>query len=250
MRKKDKKRLMIGAGSVSLLFIITLVIVAIVGGKEEAPSMEIAGLEEYGEETKDLLTENIMVEDGQTKYWSIGRPGNTTDLVLVTGVQVLIAWSDDERAPATRPFYTNTPDTFTLSIIGEPLLDKGISTGGNNTNDTSTSTVRQSSTSQMGTTRVILEILNNPILLEREGNESGENWQWNPEGGAEPGNTGLFINVTCIAGDIISSRPALLSYNDPGDEISMSVAVSYKIVPEEVVINWLEKNSRSNSDDS
>jgi hypothetical protein len=241
---------MIGAGSVSLLFVITLAIMAIVGGKEEAPSMEIAGLEEYGEETRDLLTENIMVEDGQTKYWNIGRPGNTTDIILVTGVQVLIAWSDDERAPVTRPFYTNTPDTFTLSIIGEPLLDKGLSSGENSTNQTSTSTIRQSSTSQMGTTRVILEILNNPILLEREGNETGDDWQWNPEGEAEPGNTGLFINVTCIAGDIVSSRPALLRYTDPGDEISMSVAVSYKVVPEEVVTNWLESNSRSGPDDS
>ncbi len=245
LRKKDKKKLMIGGAAVSSLFLITLVIVALVGGKEEAPSMKAPGLEEYGETTTTFVCEGRMVGDGETVYWNIGRPGNSTDLILVTGVQVLIAWSDDEAPPVSRPLYSNTPDTFILSAIGIPLLWRNDPAGGNNTNGTEEKVVRVSSTSQMGTTRVSLDIMNNPILLEREGNETGDEWQWDPEGASQPGRTGLYINVTCIAGHIESNRPALLRYNDPGDEISMSIALSYKAVPKEIVDSWLENNYRS-----
>ncbi len=245
LRKKDKKKLMIGGAAVSSLFLITLVIVALVGGKEEAPSMKLPGLEEYGETTTPFVCDGRMINDGETVYWDIGRPGNSTDLILVTGVQVLIAWSDDETPPATRPLYSNTPDTFILSAIGVPLLWKDDSADGNNTNVTEEKVIRISSTSQMGTTRVSLDIMNNPILLERDGNETSDEWLWNPEGSSQPGRTGFYINVTCIAGHIESSRPALLRYNDPGDEISMSVALSYKAVPKEIVDSWVANNSRS-----
>jgi hypothetical protein len=245
MRKKDKKKVMIGGGAVSLLFLITVIVVAFVGGKEEAPSIDIPGLEEYGEEVEDLLAENVMINDQETVYWDIGRPGNSTDIILVTGVQVLIAWSDDERAPSTRPFYMNTPDTFILSVVGVPVLNRGDAPDGNTTNATEDDSIRMSSTSQMGTTRVTLDILNNPILLESEGNETGTEFEWDPAGKTEPGRTGLFINVTCIAGHIESTRPALLRYNDPGDEITMSISLSYKAVPQEVFDFWLKSNSRS-----
>jgi hypothetical protein len=246
MRKKDKKRLMIAGGAVSLIFLMTVVVVALVGGKEDTPSMEIPGLEEFGEEVVDFQTENVMINDQETVYWDIGRPGNTTDNVLVTGVQVLIVWSDDERAPSTRPLYTNTPDTFILSVIGVPVLGRSPSADGNNTNGTvEGGELRISSTSQMGSTRVTLECMNNPILLEQKGNGTGTDFEWDPAGNSEPGNTGLFINVTCMAGHIESSRPALLRYTDQGDEITMSIALSYKIVPDEVLESWLSTNSRS-----
>jgi hypothetical protein len=245
LKRRDKKRIMIASGAASLLFLTTIVVVAIVGGKDDSPTIDLPGLEEYGEETIPLQAENIMVEDGQTMYWDIGRPGNSTDIILVTGIQVLIAWSDDEMAPATRPLYTNTPDTFILSAIGVPLLSRDNTTAGNNTNQTTEDVVRISSTSQMGTTRVALNILNNPILLSRSGNDTGTEWEWDPAGAAEPGNTGLFINITCIAGHIESSRPALLRYTDPGDEVTISISLSFKSVPDEVVQYWLKNNKRA-----
>jgi hypothetical protein len=246
MKRKDKKKFMIVGGLIGIVILVSMISVAILSGKGEPPEEKYPGLEEYVETQEEFDAVNVMIGDEQTVYWDIGRPSNGTDVILVTGVQILITWTDDENPPALRPFYTNTPDTFILSVQGVPLLKRGDSSDGNQTNSTG-DVIRSSSTSNMGSTRVNLDILNNPILLSNTDNSSGNAtaWQWDPAGSSEHGNTGLFINITCVAGHIESSRPALLRYNDPGDQVTMNVKVFFKSIPEEVLNSWLEQNSRS-----
>lgn len=235
--------------AVSFIILTAMITVAIVGGKNEAPDTKVPGLEEYGEEIVDFTSENVMVGDGETVFWNVGRPVNSTDIILVTGVQVLISWSDDEQPPLFRPLYSNTPDVFTLSVEGVPAISRGSSSSGNNTTSTG-GVIRSSSASEMGSTRVNLNIMDNPIILGTFGNQSNSTdggWYWEPSGSSEPADTGLFINVSCTAGDIKSSRPALLMYNDPGDQIDMAVTISFKTVPQEVLDHWLQQNSRSTS---
>ena len=248
MKRRDKKKIMIMAGAISIIFLITVLSINVFRGKSEIDEEKTPGLEEFGEDYFDLRVDNVMVEDEQTLYWDIAFSSNSTDIIVITGVQILMIWSDDESPPAFRPTYDNTPDTFILSIEGIPLLGAG--NGGaddNSTNVTTTDTVRTSSTSNMGSTRVTLDAMNNPILMKTTGNGSSNSTvtEWKQEGSTEPGNTGLFINVTCIAGDIVSNRPALLMYNDLGDEVTMTIKVFYKSIPQNVLDNWIELNSRS-----
>ncbi len=248
MKRRDKKKIMIIGGAVSLVLLITMASVAIFSGKSELEEEKIPGLEEFGEDFFDLSVVNVMVEDEQTLYWDISVPSNSTDIIVITGVQILMTWSDDENPPAFRPTYANTPDTFILSVEGIPLLGNGGGgEGDNSTNVTTTGVIRIASISNMGNTRVNLDALNNPILLKTTGNGSSNTTaqsEWE-EGASEPGDTGLFINVTCIAGDIVSNRPALLMYTDNGDEVTMTIKVFYKSIPQEVLDNWIELNSRA-----
>ena len=246
MKRKDKKMIIIISSIVSVVFMITVLTIALVGGKEDAPEDKPPGIEEYAEETVDLIVENIMIDNEQTVYWDIGAPSNSSDAVLVTGIQVLIAWTDDEPVPPGRFFYENKPDEFYLSVEGIPLL-QGTTSASSNT--TGNRTIRVSANSNMGSTRVNFDILDNPILLGYQNSTANgtSGFEWDPNGKDRPGNTGLFINVTCIAGQIESKRPALLIYTDFGDEITMSVKLSYKSVPMDVLESWIKSNTRSPS---
>lgn len=243
MKRKDKKKIMIIGGSVSAIILIIMLSFSIFAPENEVPDEKLPGIEEYAEETIDLAqVEDVMVTEDEVIYWNIGRPENGTDIILVTEVQVIISWSDDESAPALRPLYDNKPDTFYLTIEGIPLLTSGISNDGNETNTTTGKVASVTSTSNMGSTRATLDILNNPILVgPMEGGSNGTAWGWDPQGSTEKGNTGLYINITCVPGDIEASRPALLLYNDLGDEVTMNVKISYKTVPEEIVNSWLDQ---------
>jgi hypothetical protein len=244
MKRKDKKKVIIISSIVSAIFMVTVLTIALVGGKEDAPVVEVPGIEEYAEETVEFGFENRMIEDQQTVYWDIGAPSNSTDAVIVTGIQILITWSDDEPTPAGRVLYENEPDEFFLSVEGIPLLQGSTTTTENLTQNR---TIRVASNSDMGSARVNFNILDNPILLSSQNltvdNKTG--LEWDPAGKDGPGNTGLFINVSCIAGHIEARRPALLRYTDQGDQIMMSVALSFKTIPHDILENWVESNTRS-----
>ncbi len=244
MKRKDKKKVIIISSIVSAIFMITVLTVALVGGKEDAPEVEVPGIEEYAEETIEFGFENRMIEDAQTVYWDIGAPTNSTDAIIVTGIQILITWSDDESTPAGRFLYENTPDQFFLTVEGIPLLQGSTTTTENMTENR---TIRVSSHSDMGSTRVNFNILDNPILLSSQNltvdNKTG--LEWDPAGKDSQGNTGLFINVSCVAGHIEARRPALLRYTDQGDQIMMSVTLSYKTIPPDILESWIKSNSRS-----
>lgn len=244
MKRKDKKLIIIIGSIVSVIFLVTTLTIAIVGGKEEAPEPQIPGIEEYAEESVEFGFENRMIEDEQTVYWNIGAPSNSTEAIVVTGIQILIAWSDDEPTPIGRFMYENQPDEFYLTVEGIPVLQGTTSTTENMTNNR---TVRVSSNSNMGSTRVNFNILDNPIHLGSQNmtvdNKTG--LEWDPAGTESPGNTGLYINVTCIAGDIEANRPALLRYTDQGDQITMSIFLNFKRIPYDILENWIEKSTRS-----
>lgn len=243
MKRKDKKKIIIISSVVSAIFMVTILTIALVGGKEDAPEVEVPGIEEYAEETVEFGFENKMIGDLETVYWDIGSASNSTDAVIVTGIQILIAWSDDESAPTLRPLYTNTPDEFYLTVEGIPVLQGSTTTS----NMTENRTIRVSSHSDMGSARVNFNILDNPILLSSQNltvdNKTG--LEWDPVGTDGPGNTGLFINVTCIAGHIEPSRQHILRYTDQGDQITMSVSLSFKTVPMEILESWIKSNTRS-----
>jgi hypothetical protein len=177
-----------------------------------------------------------MVHDEETVYWPIYGPSNSTDVILVTGIQVLITWSDDEEPPAIRPMYQNTPDTMTLDIVASPYL-QSLQSGAN---DTENSTITKSSNSDAGSTRVDLDMKSSPLLLE---SGSDDNVSFDPSGSSEHGNTGLYIGVSCIAGNIEASRLAMLMYTDSGDEISLDVTISFKSVPTEVFDAWVQEQT-------
>jgi hypothetical protein len=131
------------------------------------------------------------------------------------------------------------PDTMTLDVVAAPYL-QSIQTEGN---DSANSTVTTSANSDTGSIGVDLSLLSNPILLEAG---TDENVSFDPAGTSESGNTGLYIAVSCMAGHIEASRPAMLRYTDRGDEITISVLITIKIVPTEVFEHWVaEQTSES-----
>jgi hypothetical protein len=228
-------------GAVLILAILSgTLLIFMMGGGEPSFSKELPTMDEAPTETLNFNpTEEIMIEDGGTTYWPISGPSNSTDVILVTGIQVRIAWSDDENPPASRPLYRNMPDTMTVDVVATPYL-QSIQTEGN---DSANSTVTTSANSDTGSIGVDLSLLSNPILLEAG---TDENVSFDPAGTSESGNTGLYIAVSCMAGHIEASRPAMLRYTDRGDEITISVLITIKIVPTEVFEHWVaEQTSES-----
>jgi hypothetical protein len=228
-------------GTILLVAILSgVLLIFMMGGGEPSFSQELPTMDEAPTETFSFNpNEEIMIEDESTVYWPISGPSNSTDVILVTGVQVFIAWADDENPPASRPLYQNMPDTMTLDVVASPYLESVRSDG----NDTANSTVVKSASSDTGSTRVDLNMMSNPLLLEAG---SGENISFEPAGSSDPGNTGLYIAVSCMAGHIEATRPAMLRYTDRGDEIIISVQIMVKIVPTEVFENWVaEQTSES-----
>jgi hypothetical protein len=214
-------------------------VVFMMGGGEPSFSQELPSMDEAPTETYNFdPTDEIMIEDGNTMYWPVSGPSNSTDVILVTGIQVRVVWSDDENPPATRPMYQNMPDTMTLDVVAKPFLSS-IRTDENNTED---SNATKSSESDAGSTRADLDMKSNPILLEAG---TDENVSFDPSGSSDPGNTGLFVAVTCTAGHIEATRPAMLRYTDRGDEVSLTVSITVKTVPTEVFELWVEEQSRS-----
>jgi hypothetical protein len=222
-----------GAAVGAVILLVTVVVFAMGGGgpsfKEEAPTME-----EIPEETIHFdPTLEIMVEDQSTVYWPIFGPSNSTEVILVTGVQVHLTWSDDESAPALRPMYQNMPDTMTLQAVASPLIGSG-----GDGNDTGTNeTVSMTGRSDTGTTRIDLDLASTPVILEG-GPET--NISFTESGSNDPGNSGLYISVSCEAGDLEASRPALLLYNDRGDEVTLTISVTIKRVPVVTFEDWYE----------
>jgi hypothetical protein len=230
----------IGAVLVVAILLGTVVIFMMGGGEpsftEDLPTMDEAPTETFNFDP----TEEVMVEDEGTVYWPISGPVNSTDVVLVTGIQVRIAWSDDENPPASRPLYQNMPDTMTLDVVAAPYLSSVKGDG----NDTANSTVVKSSRSDTGSTRVDLDMKSNPILLD---SGSNENLSFDPAGSSEPGNSGLYVAVSCIAGHIEASRPAMLRYTDRGDEVSLTISVTVRIVPTEVFEQWVAEQTQEST---
>jgi len=226
------KLLGITGGVVLTAILLVTVLVFAIGGegpglKEEPPTME-----EIPEETIHFdPTPEIMVEDQNTVYWPIFGPSNSTEIILVTGVQAHLTWSDDESAPTLRPMYQNMPDTMTIQTVATPVIASGDGDNSSNANGTITMTGR----SDTGTTRIDLDLASTPVVLV-EG--AGSNISFSEEGTSEPGASGLFISVSCMAGDLEASRPALLLYNDMGDEVSLTISVRIKRVPADTFDEW------------
>lgn len=220
-----------GGVALTAILLVTVIVIAMgeegPGFKEEPPTME-----EIPEETIHFdPTPEIMVEDQETVYWPIFGPSNSTEIILVTGVQAHLIWSDDESAPTLRPMYQNVPDTMTLKAVATPIIGSSSVDNSSNANGTITITGR----SDTGNTRVDLDLASTPVVLV-EG--AGSNISFSEEGASEPGTSGLYISVSCVAGDLEASRPALLLYNDMGDEVSLTISVTIKRVPVDTFDEW------------
>jgi hypothetical protein len=133
------------------------------------------------------------------------------------------------------------PDTMTLDVTAKPYL-QSLETDGNDTGN-ETGTISKVSFSDSGNTRVDLDLKASPVVLE-EGPET--NVSYDPEGTTDAGNTGLYIKVSCVAGDMESSKPSLLLYTDRGDEITMTVTINAKFVPREVFDAWVAEQTQGN----
>jgi hypothetical protein len=222
----------IGGVAVSLILLVTVVVFAM-GNDGPTFKKEIPTMEEIPEETIHLdPTPEVMVGDQNTVYWPILGPSNSTEIILVTGVQVHLTWSDDESAPALRPMYQNMPDTMTLQAVAVPLIGSG---GDNSSAENGTLTM--TGRSDTGSTRIDMDLASTPVMLE-EGTDT--NISFNPDGAGDPGNSGLYLSVSCEAGDLEASRPALLLYNDMGDEVTLTISVTIKRIPAVTFEQWYE----------
>jgi hypothetical protein len=189
-------------------------------------------------------TPEVMVPDEGEVFWPIFGPTNSTEVVMITGIKVHMTWSDDENPPLFRPFYQNLPDTMTLGVTGTPYL-QSIESGGNTTDDennTAGGTVTKTSMSDSGTTRVDLDLRSTPIVL---GEGSDTNLSFDQAGTSDPGNSGLYISVSCIAGHIESTKPSAIRYLDQGDEVILTISITYKRVPSDVFEAWVEEQTHS-----
>ncbi|MGA1820161.1 MAG: hypothetical protein ACMUHU_04035 [Thermoplasmatota archaeon] len=226
----------------AVLAVVILLIVGVtllMGGGESGAAKQVMSMDEIVEETIDLdPTGEVMVVNEGTVYWPVQGPGNSTDVIMITGIQVLVSWSDDEQPPASRPFYENTPDQMSLDVVAVPFLVTLDSSG----NSTANNTIVASSRSDTGSTRIDLDLMSTPVVLSAG---DGDNASFDPAGSSEPGNTGLYISVSCIAGNIEATRPALLMYTDRGDEVTLTVSISFKRVPQEVFEAWVTEQSGS-----
>ncbi|MGA1793949.1 MAG: hypothetical protein ACMUHM_08365 [Thermoplasmatota archaeon] len=226
----------------AVLVVVLLLVVGLtflMGGGGSGAAKEMISMDEIVEETIDLdPAEDIMVPDEGTVYWPVQGPANSTEVIMITGIQVLISWTDDEQPPASRPLYENTPDQMSLDVVAVPYLATIDPSG----NSTANNTITASSNSDMGSTRIDLDLMSTPVVLTAGG---GENVSFDPAGASEPGNTGLYISVSCIAGHIEASRPALLRYTDRGDEVTITMSISFKRAPQEVFDAWLAEQTRT-----
>jgi len=222
---------------IAVILLLVVGLTFLMGGGESGTAKEMMTMDEIVEETVDLdPTGEVMVLDEGTVYWPVLGPGNSTDVIMITGLQVLVTWSDDEQPPAYRPFYENTPDEMTVEAVAVPFL----STLDPSDNSTANNTLMASSRSDTGSTRIDLDLMSTPVVLTT-GN--GENVSFDPAGSSDPGNTGLYISVSCIAGNIEPTRPGFLMYTDRGDEVTLTVSISFKRVPQNVFDAWVTEQS-------
>ena len=224
--------IIIGAG-IAVLVIGTGSFLALSGGEEEEKTVEYQRLDQYSEEMLSFSSDApVRIENEETLYFPIEGIGNGTDVILLTEVVALVTWADDEVPPAWRVTYQNQPDTMTLSIYGIPMnVASGNQTDDNNT--AAPSTVAQSET---GTVRAMRQMTQNPVVLTGP----GENISVEMAGGTEEGGTGAYVSVKCDTGAIESSRPAVLLYNDNGDEINLNIQIKFRRVPLEIYNYWME----------
>jgi len=230
---RAKTAIFTAIGTVVLLLSAIAALLLLSGGDSGTVAEdEIPRIDQFEEKIHSYSTESeVMVGDGQTLYWPIFAPSNSSGVIVVTGVRGTLTWSDDENPPAYRPSYQNMPDTFRFTAVGVPMTNTE-----NMDNSTgNTSFVQQSSTSNSGSTGLSLVMTSNPAPLKAG---PSDNWTIPPEGISEPGDSGLFLSVECTAGDIRSSRPAMLYYNDQGDEVSMRLQIMYRVVPQEIFDHW------------
>jgi len=222
---------------IAVIILLVVGLIFFMGGGESGEAKQMMTLDEITAETITLdPAENIMVLDEGTFYWPLMGPANSTEIIMITGLQVLVTWSDDEQPPSSRPFYENTPDEMTLEAVAVPFL----STIDSSDNSTANNTLMATSRSDTGSTRIDLDLMSTPVVLSTG---SGENISYDPAGASEPGNTGLYISVSCIAGDIKATRPALLMYTDRGDEVTLEVSISFKRIPQNVFDSWVIEQS-------
>ena len=232
----ERKMMFIIIGAVIAILVIgTGSFLALSGGEEEEKKVEYQRLDQYSEEMLSFSTEAaVTVGDGNTVYFPIEGIGNGTEVVLLTEVVALATWSDDEVPPAWRVTYQNEPDTMTLSIFGVPMNVAE----GNQTDDNNTAAPATVAISQTGTVRAMRQMTQNPVVL----GGTGENITIDMAGGGDDGGTGAYVSVHCQAGAIKSSRPALLLYNDFGDEINLNIQMKFRIVPLDVYNYWMEQD--------
>jgi len=193
-------------------------------GGDEKTAPDVPGMETFMEETMILTIpdDGAMIDDGSTMYFPITPNG--TDVVMISNVNAGIGWSDDEVPPSWRLTYQNEPDTMEMSIV--MLSESG------EANDTQIAT----GSSDTGTVNLIFNMAQNNGIVRGNG---GANWSIPETGDPEvTGNATFYISVGCTAGPIRSTRPAMLMYNDFGDEIGMTVTISYKQIPLEVYEYW------------
>lgn len=232
----ERKMMFIIIGAVIAILVIgTGSFLALSGGEEEEKKVEYQRLDQYAEEMLSFSTDAaVTVLDGETVYFPIEGIGNGTEVVLLTEVVALATWADDEVPPAWRVTYQNEPDIMTLSIFGIPMnVAEGNQTGDNNTAAPATVAI-----SHTGTVRAMRQMTQNPVVL----GGTGENITIDMAGSGEEGGTGAYVSVHCQAGPIRSSRPALLMYNDFGDDINLNIQIKFRLVPLEVYNYWLEQD--------
>ena len=226
-------------GVVAVVFILlSVVVIFMMGGGESGVARTMITMDEIVEETVNMEpTEEVMVPDEGTVFWPIYGPVNSSEVIMLTGIQVIVSWSDDEPPPASRPFYENTPDQMTLEVVAMPFLSTLEQSGNESANNTFLATSR----SDTGSTRIDMDLKSMPVVLA-EG--TSDNLTMDPAGSSEPGNTGLFISVSCLAGHIEANRLAALRYTDRGDEVTLTVTLSYKRVPQDVFDAWVAEQTR------
>jgi hypothetical protein len=235
-----KKKTVAILGSVAIVVILVgVIMIVMMGGGEPSIKQDLPTMDEIPSETIHFEpTSEVMIPDEGEVFWPIHGPTNSTEVIMITGIQVHVTWSDDESAPARKPLYENMPDTMSIDIVAKPYLQSLESDG----NDTSNGTMTSSSDAITGTVRIDMDLKASPVLLE-EGPDT--NISFDPAGSADGGNTGLYIKISCLAGDIEKSMPALRVYPDRGDEVTMTVTITVKKVPVEVFEAWVEEQTQS-----
>lgn len=207
---------------------------ALSGGEKES-AQDIPGIETYPEEKIEFLIPDpgVMINDGATVFFPITPHG--TGVALISNVNAGIGWSDDEVPPSWRLTYSNEPDTMSMSIV--ILSDSG------EANDT----LEMDGESDTGNVNLIFSMAQQNGVVKGDG---GANWTFSDTGSSElTGNASFYIAVSCTTGPITSSRPALLMYNDFGDEITMTVTITYKQIPLEVYEYWQKETEPTEAEE-
>jgi len=220
------RKIIFAIAAVALVLLVSGIAVLALSGDDKAKKEEIPRLDTYPELKMDLVSDSVMVGDAQTIYFPVSG-GNGSEVMLVYSVTANIRWSDDEQPPIFRPTYNNEPDLFQASVY-MPASD------GNGTANTTAS-------SDSGNLNLILKPIGKPGAVKGSGQA---NWSFPAQGVQQPGaNETFFVSVECSAGDIRSSGTRLLLYNDPGDEIVLTLSLVYKIVPLYVYEHYFIKDT-------